>query len=538
MASTYSPNLRLELITTGEQSGTWGTTTNTNLGTLLEQAIGGYESVAITTGDNTLTTQNGSTDQSRNAVLRLSGSLTGTTTVNCGLIEKVYIVQNDATGSVTFRANSSDTGVSLPSGGRKLLYCNGTNVFDAVSDLPTGATVSGVAVVTLTATQTLTNKTLTSPVITNGGTLTLPTSTDTLVGRATTDTLTNKTLTAPVIATISNTGTLTLPTSTDTLVGRATTDTLTNKTLTAPKFADLGFIADANGNELIVMDTVASAVNELKVANAATGGSPSIVAQGGDTDVNLTLTAKGAGTVNTTSVASFTAGTVLLPSITPSGDPNTGIWFPAGDTISFATNGTEDFRFGSSGQFGIAGANYGTSGQVMTSGGASAAPSWSDAIEAGTSIATTSGTAHEFLSIPSWVRRITVLFDSVSTNGTSRVLVQIGSGSFSTSGYGSSSGNVYGSGDNQTAATYSSAGFVIEATAATARRTGSMTICRITGNTWVSSHSIGEALSGVDPGNCSGGGRIALAGTLDRVRITTVNGTDTFDNGAVNILYE
>jgi hypothetical protein len=86
-------------------------------------------------------------------------------------------------------------------------------------------------------TDTLTNKTLTSPVIgtiVNTGTLTLPTSTDTLVGRATTDTLTNKTLTSPVIGTIVNTGTLTLPTSTDTLVGRATTDTLTNKTLTSP----------------------------------------------------------------------------------------------------------------------------------------------------------------------------------------------------------------------------------------------------------------------------------------------------------------
>lgn len=93
---------------------------------------------------------------------------------------------------------------------------------------------SASPVVTEAHTATLTNKTLTAPVIStisNTGTLTLPTSTDTLVGRATTDTLTNKTLTAPVISTISNTGTLTLPTSTDTLVGRATTDTLTNKTI-------------------------------------------------------------------------------------------------------------------------------------------------------------------------------------------------------------------------------------------------------------------------------------------------------------------
>ena len=91
------------------------------------------------------------------------------------------------------------------------------------------------SVVGTTDAQTLTNKTLTTPVIStisNTGTLTLPTSTDTLVGRATTDTLTNKTLTSPIISTISNTGTITLPTSTDTLVGRATTDTLTNKTIT------------------------------------------------------------------------------------------------------------------------------------------------------------------------------------------------------------------------------------------------------------------------------------------------------------------
>ena len=112
----------------------------------------------------------------------------------------------------------------------------GISITNPTGPIPTVAIDTAVTA-DLTTAQTLTNKTLTTPIIatiSNTGTLTLPTSTDTIVGRATTDTLTNKTLTAPVISTISNTGTLTLPTSTDTIVGRATTDTLTNKTLTSP----------------------------------------------------------------------------------------------------------------------------------------------------------------------------------------------------------------------------------------------------------------------------------------------------------------
>jgi hypothetical protein len=81
------------------------------------------------------------------------------------------------------------------------------------------------------------------------------------------------------------------------VVTTSSTDTLSNKTLTAPKFADLGFIADANGNELIILDTVASAVNEVTLANAATTGTPTLTASGGDTDISLNLVAKGTGKV-------------------------------------------------------------------------------------------------------------------------------------------------------------------------------------------------------------------------------------------------
>lgn len=113
-----------------------------------------------------------------------------------------------------------------------------------------------------------------------------------------TETLTNKTLTSPIISTISNTGTITLPTSTDTLVGRATTDTLTNKTLTAPRIANAWFIADANGNEQIIFTTVASAVNEITISNAATWNNPTVTASGWDANVWLDYIMKWTGTFN------------------------------------------------------------------------------------------------------------------------------------------------------------------------------------------------------------------------------------------------
>lgn len=96
-------------------------------------------------------------------------------------------------------------------------------------------------------------------------------------------------------------------------VTATSTNTLSNKTLTAPKFADLGFIADANGNELLILDTVTSAVNEIKIANAETGGKPSIAAQGGDTNVSLNLVSKGTGTVQANGVDIAT--TVLVEEI-------------------------------------------------------------------------------------------------------------------------------------------------------------------------------------------------------------------------------
>jgi hypothetical protein len=95
--------------------------------------------------------------------------------------------------------------------------------------------------------------------------------------------------------------------------------------------------------------------------------------------------------INSNAQVVTTAGTVSLPAITTTGGTNTGIFFPAADSIALVTAGTEDFRIGPAGQFGVQGANYGTSGQVLTSGGASAAPTWSTPSGGVTSLAAGNG---------------------------------------------------------------------------------------------------------------------------------------------------
>lgn len=154
----------------------------------------------------------------------------------------------------------------------------------------------------------------------------------------------------------------------------------------------------------------------------------------------------------------------------------------------------------------------------------------SSILTSGTAVASTSGTSIDFTGIPSWVKRITVMFNGVSTNGTSNVQVQIGSGSVDTSGYN----NIYGTGGSSTTAT---SGFLVTyATATGYLRIGSIVLNLVSSNAWVESGMLGD-YSNVGAQSFSQGYK-ALSSALDRVRITTVNGTDTFDAGSINIMYE
>jgi len=151
-------------------------------------------------------------------------------------------------------------------------------------------------------------------------------------------------------------------------------------------------------------------------------------------------------------------------------------------------------------------------------------------LTSGTAVASTSGTSIDFTGIPSWVKRITVMLSVVSTNGTSNFQVQIGSGSVDATSYSSRSAM-----PGLSAA--STTGFLFTAQLSTAADTnsGAMTLCLFGSNIWIctaNSVNVGNAVA------VYASGIKTLSGTLDRIRLTTVNGTDTFDAGSINILYD
>ncbi len=225
MASTYTP-LGVELQATGENAGTWGTKTNTNL-QIIEQILGGYTTQSIAGGADTtaLTVSDGSTGAVlSHRMIEFTGTITGNQVVTIPLdVQTFYFLRNSTSGSYTVQfkyASGSGDSFTFAAGdkGDALVFAtanDGTN--PDIDTLPAGD-------VTLTGTQTLTNKTLTSPKI----------------------------------------GTS---------------------------------ILDTNGNELALLTATSSAVNEFTIANAATGGGPTLSSTGGDTNIDINITPKGTGDV-------------------------------------------------------------------------------------------------------------------------------------------------------------------------------------------------------------------------------------------------
>lgn len=215
MATTYSTNLAIALQGTGDNPGTWGSITNGNLGTVIEEAVVGKATVTFPSDANySISMVNGpATSPARCLYLDVTstGNLSTTRTLTVPNIQKTYIVKNSTSGSpsgysITVASAGGGTTVTVPNGSTMLLYVDGNNgVSQQFSELASGTTVGGSAIVSLTATQTLTNKTLTTP------------------------TITTPTITGAIMSSVTNTGTITFPTTTTTLVGTVDTATMTNK---------------------------------------------------------------------------------------------------------------------------------------------------------------------------------------------------------------------------------------------------------------------------------------------------------------------
>lgn len=134
MSSTYSPNLAIELMGAGDQAGNWGSTTNTNLGTLIEQAISGYTTQAMADADQTLTMTPGASATARNMSIECTGTLTANRNLIVPSNKKLYFVYNNTTGSYAITVKvSGQTGVSVPNGAKIALVCNGTDVYVATN---------------------------------------------------------------------------------------------------------------------------------------------------------------------------------------------------------------------------------------------------------------------------------------------------------------------------------------------------------------------------------------------------------------------
>ena len=149
MASSYSPNLALELITTGEQVGTWGSASNTNLGTLIEQAISGYATQAMADTNQTITIPNGATGVARNAFIECTGALTAGRQLIVPAKKKLYFIYNNTTGGFAITVLvSGQTGVAVPAGKKVGLVNNGTDIFELSNQVVGNLAVGGTFGVT------------------------------------------------------------------------------------------------------------------------------------------------------------------------------------------------------------------------------------------------------------------------------------------------------------------------------------------------------------------------------------------------------
>ena len=563
----YSTSYRFELPLSGERSGTWGDMMNVFMGTLLEDALSGGSSIVFPTdADYTLITANGATDQTRRLVLDVTSTpaLSTTRSIIIPNVRKVYSVLNSTSGaqSITVKTSTSTVFVTVPNGRRRFIFCDGTNTYDMMTDLPSGVTANGVQVVTLDASQVLTNKTITAPVITSP---TLTVRDDVLTIQDNLDNTKQARFELSSIAT-GQTRTITVPDTDMTLVGLAATQTLTNKTLTSPVLTtptitvrDNAFTlqdnADATKQALFELSGITTGnTRTITVADGSfvAGGWPVI-----GTSANYNITAADRGDMITCytgcttvtfpnaanvgvnnnffcKVFNNTGGNVTINATAPAVFIQAGTGYPASFTlpnlsqctvISDGTNWWVDAP--------IPWDNVVSTAKIVN---AAVTPAkLSQPFTLDTAQATTSGVFKDF-TVPSWAKRARMMLHNVSLSGSALIRFRLGtSGGVVATGY-NSVGSTIGSG----AATVSqNNGIDIynNGPGTSVFYFGSIdfSIADPATNTWVAS---GVFAAPASTATFTAAGSIALAGVLTTIQIRSSNGTDTFDSGVVNVMYD
>ena len=623
MASTYSPSLKLELIGNGDQSGVWGTTTNKNLGTLLEQAVTGVQSIVMTNADYTLTNFNGTSDEARNAVLVVTGTNAAIRKIITPLVNKTYIVYNNTTGGFAITiGGATGNAATIPNGVTTSVYCDGTNFYTGLSGSTGSFIVNGALTATditatgnfsaansvLTAygaavvTGSIANSTLTVTAVSSGvlavgqsitGTGIAANTSITAFGTGTGGVGTYAVSTFP---TVNPTGSITITGA----AGTSFTNPYTTGNLSTSGNLSVGGTANITGNT--TMGGTAAITG-----NTTIGGTATI---GGNTAITGTLSATQDGTFTGTGQLTIPAGTTgqrsALPTVgmtrynrtTNVYESYVGVAGQTISTITFvattATLTTSSVHGLSSGNVitvsGASPSNYNGTYSITVTGtstftyvmatapatnatvvGTYTSGSWSSyngvdniatavgqvpfstngttftptakivrgTVNAGgTNPFPTSGgpTVVDFTGIPSWVKRITVFFQDVSTSGSSAYQIQIGpSGGIENTGYVSQTFAAQATAASSAATVLTSGFAIISANVSTYLYSGSITITNIQGNTWIENGLLVNTTA--VRGSLSSGTK-SLAGVLTQIRITTVNGTDTFDAGSINILYE